>query len=154
MSITKIATSSFPLRLISPENLLTYADQIAVETDADGKMTKSQAQFNAELRAGGGGGGITLNPYGGLKVEAEGVTLSLGNGFSLNDDGALTLNIGSEFSFITPVAGQDQFLSLSLGSGITRDSAGRPTLNIGTGLTLGSDGILTATNSGSGIIIQ
>lgn len=148
MSITKTATSSFPLRLISPENLLTYADQIAVETDADGKMTKSQAQFNAEVLAGGGGGGIALKPGGGLTVEEGGVTLVLGSALYLDSQGKVCINHADDLTF------DSDKLTLNLGSGITRDGTGRPTINVGEGLTLGADGKLSLTNSGSGIIIQ
>lgn len=118
MPLVKKATSSFPLRLVSPENLLTYADQIAVETDSNGNMTKSQAELNAELAALAAGGG-SYEPTG------PGFTLALGT--QANNISGLTLT--------------DNVLSVNTGDGLAIDSAtGKVGLNLGTGLAVDEKG--------------
>lgn len=131
MPLVKKATSSFPLRLISPENLLTYADQIAVETDANGNMTKSQAQLNAELAAlaaSGGGGGCDCQP----------ITLLLGS--QANNISGLNLDGGK--------------LSLNVGNGLSVNTGtGQVQLNVGEGLSFDDNGALIATGGGDGSIV-
>lgn len=138
MSLVKKATSSFPLRLVSPENLLTYADQIAVETDANGNMTKSQAQLNAELAALAAAGGGTGEPTG------PGFTLALGtqannySGLTLNGKNELSINPGDGLR-IDSGTGK---LSLKLGSGVNLDEDNHLCITLGTGLKMNREGVI------------
>lgn len=138
MSLVKKATSSFPLRLVSPENLLTYADQIAVETDANGNMTKSQAQLNAELAALAAAGGGSAEPTG------PGFTLALGtqannySGLTLNGKNELSVNAGTGLA-IDPTTGK---VGIKLGSAINLEENGSIGLRLGTGLAVDDDGVL------------
>lgn len=133
MAIVKKATSSFPLRLVSPENLLTYADQIAVETDANGNMTKSQAQLNAELAALAAGGG-----GGGSDCDCQPITLLLGS--QANNISGLNLNNGK--------------LSLNVGNGLSIETgSGKVELLVGAGLSFDEHGALIATGGGGGSIL-